>query len=353
MNRPPRKNRLQSCPAALEMPATMTPAALGSCAWEALGTSVVLRVIDPAALDAARAAVEPELAAIDRACNRFRADSELSCVNARAGRSTKISLLLIEALEVALRAAELTDGDVDPTVGRALELAGYDRDWRLLDPPCAQPEAASAISLRARRGWRTILLDRASRSLLMPAGVRLDLGASAKAWAADRAAAAAHRAGGCGALVNLGGDIATSGQTPGCGWRVRVTDDHRSDCSAPGQTIAIRAGGLATSSTTVRRWSHAGHTMHHIIDPSTGAPVRNTWRTVSVAAANCTDANIAATAAIVRAQTGAVWLARQGLPARLVDREGNVTAVGDWPGEASVDTPAVGEAPAGWAGLAV
>jgi FAD:protein FMN transferase len=320
------------------MPATATLVAPGSCTWEALGTSVVLRVIDPGALDAARAAVEQELAVIDRACSRFRTDSELSGVNARAGRSTQVSPLMIEALDVALRAAALTDGDVDPTVGVALELAGYDRDWRLLDPPGAQPEGAPVFTLRVRDGWQTIVLDRAARSLRMPAGVKLDLGASAKAWAADLAAAAAHRAGGCGTLISLGGDIATSGPAPDGGWRVRVTDDHRSDCSAPGQTVSIRAGGLATSSTAVRRWSYAGRTMHHIIDPSTGVPVRDTWRTVSVAAASCTDANIAATATLVRAQAGAVWLERQRLPARLVDWEGTITAVGDWPCEAASDT---------------
>jgi thiamine biosynthesis lipoprotein ApbE len=319
------------------MPVT-TRSVLGSCAWEALGTSVVLCVIDPGALDAARAAVEQELAEIDLACSRFREDSELLAVNARAGRLTQISPLLLEALEVALRAAEATDGDVDPTVGRALELAGYDRDWRLLDPPCGQPEAALAIALRVLSGWQTIVLDRTTGSIRMPRNVRLDLGASAKAWAADRAAAAAHRAGACGALVGLGGDIATSGPAPEDGWQIRVTDDHRNDCSAPGQTVSIRSGGLATSSTAVRRWSHDGHTMHHIIDPRIGVPVRDTWRTVSVAAACCTDANVAATAALVRAQAATAWLERQSLPARLVDRDGTVTAVGGWPSEASVHT---------------
>jgi thiamine biosynthesis lipoprotein len=334
------------------MRATVTAAALGSCVWEALGTSAVLRVTDPGALAAARAAVEQELVAIDRACSRFRSDSELSSVNKRAGRLTQISPLLSEALEVALRAAELTDGDVDPTVGLALELAGYDRDWRLLDPPGPQPEMAPTATLQVRSGWQTIVLDRASRSLRMPAGVRLDLGASAKAWAADRAAAAAQRACGCGVLVSLGGDIATSGPAPAGGWRIRVTDDHRSDCSAAGQTVAIRSGGLATSSTAVRRWSHAGHTMHHIIDPSTGAPVRQTWRTVSVAAGSCTDANIAATAALVRARAGAAWLARRGLPARLVDWDGTITAVADWPSESTTDPLTAHERSAEFAALA-
>jgi thiamine biosynthesis lipoprotein ApbE len=307
--------------------------ALASAVWQALGTSVVLRVADPGALAPARAAVEGELVAIDRACSRFRADSELSCVNARAGRSTPASALLMEALDIAVRAAEQTDGDVDPTVGRALELAGYDRDWRLLAPASGQPEAPATITVGIRAGWRAIALDSASRAVRVPPGVKLDLGASAKAWAADRAAAAAAGTAGCGVLVSLGGDIATSGGAPEGGWLIRVTDDHRSHASAPGQTIAIRSGGLATSSTAVRRWSHAGHTMHHIIDPRTGAPVRDTWRTVSVAAATCADANIAATAALVRGRRAVGWLAGLGLPARLLDWQGNVTAIGDWPAE--------------------
>ena len=288
---------------------------------------------DPAALAPARATVERELAAIDLACSRFRPDSEISRVNACAGRHVYASPLLIEALEVALRAAVLTDGDVDPTIGLALQLAGYDRDWRLLAAPNGEPEPEPAITARVRTGWRTIMLDRESSSVRIPSGVRLDLGATAKAWAADRAASAAARATGCGVLVSLGGDIATSGPAPAGGWRIRVTDDHRSDPSAPGQTISILSGGLATSSTAVRRWSHDGHTMHHIIDPATGRPVARTWRTISVAAAGCTEANIATTAAFVRAAGAPEWLARLGLPARLVDWEGNVTAVAAWPAE--------------------
>jgi FAD:protein FMN transferase len=168
----------------------------------------------------------------------------------------------------------------------------------------------------------------------VPAGVKLDLGATAKAWAADRAAAAACSVSGCGALVSIGGDIATCGTAPAAGWKIHVTDDHRSDCSAQGQTVAIVSGGLATSSTTVRRWLKDGQTMHHIIDPSSGVPVRLSWRTVSVAAANCADANIAATAALVRARSAPQWLVERGLPARLVDHAGKVTTVANWPPEA-------------------
>jgi thiamine biosynthesis lipoprotein ApbE len=302
----------------------------GCARWEALGTSVDLRVSEPRMLHAARGEVEATLAAIDDACSRFRADSDLSLLNARAGRPVHVSRLLLEALELALAAASLTEGDVDPTVGRALELNGYDRDWRELTPPCGEPSASSA-RLHALSGWRTISLDRASSTVRVPAGVKLDLGATAKAWAADRAAVAAAKAAGCGVLVSLGGDIAVSGEAPAGGWKIRVTDDHRSDADAPGQTIAISSGGLATSSTAVRQWSHGGHTMHHIIDPRTAAPASSHWRTVSVAAEDCAQANIATTAALVRSSSALDWLTRQGLPARLVDVDGRVRTIGNWP----------------------
>ncbi len=325
--------------------------------WEALGTSVVLRLADPDALEIARATVEHELDAIDRACSRFRADSELSRVNRAGGRPVRISPLLVEALTVALRGAELTDGDVDPTLGRALELAGYDRDRLLLAPPHGEPppyatyerhgtleshgEPArrgepghrAAIAARAISGWRSVVLDHVRSTVRVPSPIRLDLGASAKAWAADRAAERAARASGCGVLVSIGGDIATCGEAPAGGWRIRVTDDCRGDPSAPGQTVSIASGGLATSSTAVRRWSHGGRTMHHIIDPVSQAPVGTVWRTVSVAAACCADANIATTAALVRSRRAAPWLEQLGLPARLLDRGGNVTTVGGWPAQ--------------------
>ena len=314
---------------------------LATTSWEALGTGVLVRVLDPAGLAPARAAVELELDAIDRACSRFRADSELSRLNARPGRLSQASPLFIGALELALRAAALTDGDVDPTVGRALELAGYDRDWRELDPPASPGEpgerpaarAPAGVTARVLSGWRAVRLDSDAGAVTIPTGISLDLGATAKAWAADRAAAAATAAAGCGSLVSIGGDISTSGEAPAGGWQIRVTDDHRSPPSAPGQTVSIVSGGLATSSTATRRWSHGGHAMHHIIDPATGAPVRRTWRTVSVAAATCADANIATTAALVRSAGAEAWLAGLGLPARLVAWNGAVTTVGDWPTE--------------------
>jgi thiamine biosynthesis lipoprotein len=312
----------------------------GCASWQALGTNVVLRTVDPAGLASARKAVEAELAAIDLACSRFRADSELSRLNDRPGRPVQVSALLFDALALALDAASVTDGDVDPTLGRALELAGYDRDWHLLPTPGdGQAQDAGTdtpvLKLRALSGWRSVSLDAKTRTVRLPHGVRLDLGATAKALAADRAATAAHTASGHGVLVSLGGDIATAGPAPAGGWRIHVTDDHRSDATAPGQTISIRSGGLATSSTTVRRWSHEGRTMHHILDPATGEPANTCWRTVSVAAESCADANIACTASLVRGRPALDWLAELELPARLQEQDGTVTTIGHWPAQRS------------------
>ena len=294
--------------------------------WPALGTTVGLVVLGGGHHAAARRAVEAELAEIDAACSSFRQDSELAGVNAAGGRPVRVSSLLQEAVAIALRAAALTDGRVDPTVGRALVLAGYDRDF-------AQVRGSRLRRIRAGHvaGWRVVALDREAGTVRVPPSVRLDLGATAKALAADRAARRAADAGARGVLVNLGGDIATAGDAPAGGWAVRVADDHRAGPDDPGQTLRIAGGGLATSSTTVRRWQRRGGEAHHIIDPRTGTPSAEHWRTVSVAALTCVDANIASTAAIVLGAAAPAWLVAAGLPARLVGVAGAVRTTAGWP----------------------
>jgi thiamine biosynthesis lipoprotein ApbE len=318
------------------MTLTVTSTVCELHSWDALGTTVVLRLTDSSGATRARELAEHELDAIDRACSRFRPDSELSRVNAQAGRNIEVSPLLIEALQVALRAAEHTDGDVDPTLGRALVLAGYDRDWKLIAKAKATERRepwlpGASVIAHNLHGWDTIELDPERCLMRVPPGIALDLGATAKAWIADRISEKIHAELACGVLVNLGGDIATAGETPRGGWRVHVTDDHRSGLDAPGQTVSIRSGGLATSSVTTRRWSRNGVEMHHIIDPATGAPARGPWRTASIAAANCTDANIAATAALVRGEEAVDWLVSLDLPARLVTHDGAVYEIAGWP----------------------
>ena len=297
--------------------------------WRALGTLVQLVVTEPSALASARQLLEADLAEVDAACSRFRADSEIMTVV--AGRPAQVSPLLAEAIAVALRAARLTDGDVDPTVGAAMSAVGYDRDFDYIKPN----GPPLALTIKQVPGWREVRLD--GQTLIMPAGVQLDLGATAKAWAADRSAARIARQAGCGVLVSLGGDIAVAGPAPPGGWRIRVQDV----TGAPGEPpagpyalIAIRDGGLATSSTAARRWQRGGDVLHHILDPRTSLPAEPVWRTVSVTAGSCADANAASTAAVIRGRGALGWLAGLGLPSRLVDATGVVFTVAGWPSDA-------------------
>jgi thiamine biosynthesis lipoprotein len=308
-----------------------------SVSFPALGGTAVVAVTDPHALAAAHAAVEEEIHAIDLACSRFREDSELSAINAACGQAVTVSPLMLHAVEAALRAARLTGGDVDPTVGGALLSLGYDRDFDEVGDRTVATRPLASVP-----GWRTVRVDRDASTVRVAAGVVLDLGAVAKALAADRAAAAAAVASRIGVVVSLSGDLAIAGTAPDDGWRVRVTDDHRADASAPGQTITLRAGGLATSSTTVRRWQTESGPVHHLVDPATGRSTSGAWRTVSVAAASCLDANIASTAAVVRGGPALEWLEWLELPSRLVGADGTVRHVAGWPREGD-DLPAHGE----------
>ena len=298
--------------------------------WSALGTSATVVVSAREHLDAAVACVRAVIAEIDLAASRFRDDSELARVNAAAGAPVSVSDTFVGVAKVALWAARITGGDLDPTIGRSLRIAGYDRDFALIGP-------GAAVRFARAAGWRCVELDAARGIIRVPAGVELDFGATAKALAADLAAARAGASiGGAGVLVSLGGDIATAGDAPEHGWSVRVTDDHAAGSGAPGQTIALRTGGLATSSTTRRRWTRGADGVHHILDPATGAPAPEVWRTVSVAAACCAHANIASTTAVIRGADAPMWLGARGLPARLVSSAGVVTVTGGWPLEGRV-----------------
>ncbi|HSZ45130.1 MAG TPA: FAD:protein FMN transferase [Streptosporangiaceae bacterium] len=306
----------------------MTTVGVARDAFEVFGTMAVLLVTDPRAIGEARRIADRELALVDRACSRFREDSELMLLNAAAGVGPQtISPVFTDLLAAALRAARLTGGDVDPTCGRALTDLGYDRDFaQVRDAPPRLTGPVGPVP-----GWRRVHLDRAAHRVRLERGVQLDLGATAKAWASDRCAELIARRAGCGVLVSLGGDIAAAGPAPEDGWRVRVTDDHAAPASAPGQTVTVSSGGLATSSTTVRTWKVGGRQVHHIIDPATGEPARSCWRTVSVAAGSCTDANTASTAAIIRGPAAPDWLHDIGLPARLVRYDGSVETTAGWP----------------------
>lgn len=303
---------------------------IASASFRALGTTATIVVGDALLFEEARVLLESELESVDEACSRFRADSELVRANARPGQTVEIGSVLTQSLAAALDAAEATDGLVTPALGSALVGLGYDRTFELvrMRGTWTVREAAPRID-----AWRDIRLDIARRTLCVPRGVELDLGATAKALAADRAAALIARAIGCGVLVSLGGDIAVAGEAPVTGWVVRVADDHDGP-PVGGPAIAIATGGLATSSTTVRRWSTDRGLAHHVIDPRTGLSSTTSWRTVSVCAASCVEANVATLASLLLGEEAPGWLGSRGLHARLVREDGAITYAGAWPAEA-------------------
>ena len=328
----------------------------------ALGTTARVAVWPPHQLARVLTVVDTELALLDQQASRFRPDSEIlvACRDAggaRGGGSRIVSEGLAEAIAVALAAARWTGGLVDPTVGNALASLGYDRDFVAISRDGAMPHRHAQVP-----GWQSVQLD--GRRLRVPAGSQLDLGATAKGLGADRAAReAATVVPAGGVLVSLGGDIAVAGEAPCGGWPVLVADEPESASlppmrggrpgrfppQSPAQVIRLVTGALATSSIMCRRWRRGGRTLHHILDPRTGLPAAGPWRTVSVAAANCAEANAASTAAIIAGDQAPAWLAAQGLPARLVGRDGGVRLAGGWPAadEGLLEPPGTSCMPAG------
>lgn len=300
---------------------------IASARLRALGTSAVLCVTDPAALPRARRELVRALREVDLLASRFRKDSELTALNCRAGEPVRVSRRLFHAVALAVDVAHRTGGLVDPTVGRALRLAGYDRTFVAVR---ARDGSFVAVSHRSP-GWRSIQLDPERLEISVPAGVELDLGATAKAATSDALAEAIHGITGSGVLVSLGGDVAVAGSAPAEGWPVRLADRHDVPLASDGPVVAVHTGGLATSGVAARRWPVRGGERHHIIDPRTGGSASTPWRTVSVTGATCVDANAASTAAVVLGADAPAWLGLRGFAARLVRHDGSAVFVGDWP----------------------
>lgn len=291
--------------------------------WSLWSTTARVVVTDPAARDEAARIVAEIADAVDLACSRFRTDSELSMLAGRSGAVT-VSPLLAELVRTALEAARQTGGLVTPTLGSALCELGYDGDWSRMGST-ARP-VRWAVQ-RAPR-WDEVQLE--GTTLTVPPGVLLDLGSTAKAWTADHAAQAVADRLGVGVLVGLGGDLSSAGPAPAGDWRVLVRD--RDD--DPTAVVALPAGSaVATSSTRNRRWRSGGRELHHLLDPATSQPVAEVWRCVTVAARDCVTANTHTTAALVKGSAAVGWLAKSGLPARLLAADGSVTVVNHWPAE--------------------
>jgi FAD:protein FMN transferase len=293
--------------------------------FPAIGTTVFLAVRDGRDLAVAERLARRVLADVDATCSRFRDDSDLTRVNRQPGRWMAVDPLLVAAVGVAVRAARRTGGLVHPLLGRNLVQLGYDRDFGLLreyDAP-AVPVTAPPLD-----SWRDIRTD-PDGGLRIPEGTALDLGATGKAWCVDLIATAYERHLRGSAVVSVGGDVRVA-RPDGRPWLVGVAE--RPGRSAE-ETIAVGAGAVATSTTRVRRWTRHGVRRHHLLDPRTGLPAPEVWRTVTAVAPTCVKANTATTAAIVLGEGAPAWLDTASAAARLVRRSGRVRLLGGWPTE--------------------
>ncbi len=264
------------------------------------------------------------IARFDAACNRFRADSEISTINARPAEAHQVSTTFGLALDAALRSHDLTDGLCDPTVLPALLALGYDRDY---------DELSSGPPREARRpvpamGPAAVLWDRAAHTVTLADGAGLDLGASAKALVADLVASELAPRGGV--VVEVGGDVAVRGDGPDGPWAIGVAETLVVTGNEP---RISHQGGVATSSLAARTWRAGARVVNHVVDPRTGECANGPYATATVAAADCVSANAFATAALLWGEDAGYHIAQAGLSARLRRRDGAVEFVGGWPAE--------------------
>jgi thiamine biosynthesis lipoprotein len=296
---------------------TATVPALVEDRFRAMGTDI--SILAPAEDEDAAVAARTILDSWDRRFSRFDPTSELSCLNATAGeaRSAALSPDLLDAVETAVAAARATDGLFDPLLGARMVELGYDRTFERLEPGSA-PTPSAWVAGR----WREIRIDRAARTVNLPAGTALDLGGLAKGMAVDAALSALDRAGIRSAAVNAGGDLAVLGLPPGLSaWTVAI------EGLADGP-IALTQGALATSSIRVRRWRTDAGERHHLLDPRTGLPAASGLEQVSVVAATCAQAEVAAKSALLLGpDRGPAFLAAHRLHGILLGEDGTSVRV--------------------------
>jgi thiamine biosynthesis lipoprotein len=276
-------------------------------------------------------AVEAIFRGVEARFSRFRADSELTRLNANPAAVVAASDEMLALLSVAQALHRRTGGIFDPAILPALERHGYDRSWEMVAAAGGGADrGARAAAVRSRGTVADLVLDRRAGTVRRAPGLRLDLGGIGKGYALDRAV----RTAGGPLLVDAGGDIAArgSGGAPGehdGGWVVSIADPF--DGTRDIAVLQLRDEAIATSSTLRRRWQRGGLSAHHIIDPRDGDPARSGLAAVSVVAASAVEADVFAKAALILGErAGLALLEREGMRGLAVRDDGSHVTTGDW-----------------------
>ena len=291
--------------------------------FQVWGLSGTLATQHATQLRAAEKSLWQRLSEVDAACNRFRQDSELSRLNDSTGEMVAISETLERALVCAHQAYDATQGLCDPSVLPALLALGYDVDF---DELSRGPEPTLRTPVPAT-GMGAVTLDLEEHTAALAPGCQLDLGATAKALAADLIADDVAPSGGV--VVEIGGDVAVRGPGPDGLWAVGLSDSLHLSGREP--RVGIEHGGIATSSIGARTWRASGRVVNHVVDPRTGRCADGPYATATVSANSCVVANAFATAALLWGEDAAYHVAQARLSARLVRRDGSIEYVGGWP----------------------
>jgi len=287
-----------------------------------MGTTISL-LLPEQQVDQGRQIVHRLFNAWEQALSRFLPESELSRLNQQAGAPVVVSDLLYSVLATALTAAQATEGIYDPAMLDQLVQSGYDRTFDDLPAVRFDP----IMPGEPGGGWRGIRVNPISRTVTLPAGIKLDFGGIAKGMAVDAALEELRKNEVCPALVNAGGDLAVLGLPPTAGhWLIAV----------PGRsqfwTIPLRSGAVATSGIAHRRWWQGQTLRHHLLDPRTGLPAQSDLWSVTVVADRCEQAEVAAKVAfILGSSRGADFLRQHGIAGLLVREDGTWETVAPWP----------------------
>ena len=237
---------------------------------------------------------QTEAVRIDHKFSRYRNDNQIHEINNAEGAVVSVDAELAKLLVFADTAYEASEGRFDITSGVLREAWTFDGSDNIPTPEAVE-------QLLSRVGW-----DKVSWSIpefSMPANMQIDLGGIGKEYAVDRTAAIISAETSTAVLVNFGGDLISTKAPKSGQWTVGVRTN-----GTPDVVINIKQGAIATSGDENRFLLHNDRRYSHVLDATTGWPAKNAPRSITVAAANCVQAGLLATMAMLEGEHTEAYL---------------------------------------------